>query len=128
MNFAESHKTAHEKPCADQKGERESDLEDNDSITKASVAKASADSLAAISQWIIEVAPSGLQRRHQTENQRGRHRNAERKDQNSDVQADRCFGRNYILRKDGDQGFETTPSEQCAEGSAAGSENQAFDE
>jgi hypothetical protein len=80
MNLPQRHKAPHEKARSDQKSKRESDLKHNDRVTQAAVAETAADPLPAITQRIVEVAASRLERRHQPENQRSRYGNGQSKE------------------------------------------------
>src|SRR5580704_490530 len=128
MNFAKRDKAAHQKPRTDQKSERKGHLENDHGVAQPTVAETTADSLPAVTQRIVQVAARRVQRRYQAKHQRRRHRHPESKKQNHDVQADRCFGRNYFLRNERDQRFESAPRQKCAKGCSPGRQNEALDE
>src|SRR6266446_10709636 len=126
MNFSERDEAAHEQTRGHEQRQRKRNLENNDGVTQAAMAKSAANTLPAITEGIVQVAPRGLQGRKEAKDERGQRSYPQRKEENRSVEPDYCFRRNNFLRYDCDEGLEASPSKQCAEARAADRQKEAF--
>src|SRR5580704_1192297 len=114
VHFSQRDKTAHQQSCGSHERERKRHFQHYYGVAQSVVTPGPARSLPTIAQGIVQVASCGLQRRNQTENQRGQYRHAQCERQHRRVQLDDGLRGNNLLRYGRHQGLQSAPRNQCA--------------